>query len=137
MYLQLIEDQSEGAPTPAARKDGSPAIQSEMLMGMTFVIVGVLLLLSVGVNLATGRIRVRNGIVLKSVSPVAFWCILAMKCAVLVFVMFPQQCLSLVQFGIEDTSAGTARKVREFQQGKSSELETDEQSAVDNPGRQD
>ena len=101
-------------------------------MGMTSVIIGVLFLLSIGFNLATGRIRGRNGILNRSASPVLFWAIIALKCTVPVFVIFPKQCLSLVQFGIEDTSAGTKRKVQEFQQRKSAEPETNGKAAVEN-----
>jgi hypothetical protein len=90
-------------------------------MGMASVIIGVFFLLSIVLNIAKGRIRGRNGYVDRSTSPVSFWLILALKCVVLLFLMFPRQSMSIIQFGIEDTSAETRRKAEEFRQGHESQ----------------
>ena len=93
-------------------------------MGVTSVIIGVLFLLSIVSNIAEGRIRGRSGYVDRSASPVPFWLILGLKCVVVLVVLFPKQSMSIVQFGIEDTSADTHGKVEEFKQRKSAESET-------------
>ncbi len=119
-------------PTPVGQFSAPPwghfqaylqqcAKATERTMGVTFLIIGLLFLVSIGFDIAKGRIRIRGGYFYRSAVPVLFWLVIALKCTVPVFAIFPKQCLSFVQFGIEDTSADTQRKVREFQQRNSAE----------------
>ena len=102
---------------------------------MWFVIIAVLVASSVLFDIAEGRIRGKRGYLYRSASPVLFWFIIALKCVLVLFIAFPKQSLSLVQYGIEDSSAETRRKVQEFQQRQSAEPETNWKAAVETQDR--
>lgn len=108
-------------------------------MNLYFLIIGGFFLVSIAFDIAKGRIRSRRGHLCRSASPVLFWLMIAMKCVIPVVVIFPKQTMSLVQYGIEDTSTDTGRKVEEFQQrrGTGVEPETNEEAAVESQDRPD
>lgn len=81
-----------------------------LLTGLAFLI-----FLSIVFNIVKGRIRGRGMHIDRSVSPFAFWLVIALKCVVVLFVAFPKQGLGIVQYGIEDAGTETQRKVQEFQ----------------------
>lgn len=83
---------------------------------MWFVILAVVIGASVVFDIVKGRIHGRRGHIYRSETPFLFWFIITLKTVFVLFVAFPTQAMSLVQYGIEDTSAETQRKVREFQE---------------------
>lgn len=106
-------------------------------MSVTSAIICVVFLLFIGFELVKGRIRFRRGHISRSTSPVIFWLLIALQCAIPVMVIFPKPCLGLIQFGIEDKSAETRTKVQEFQQRKRAETESDGKAAVQSQDRRE
>jgi CubicO group peptidase (beta-lactamase class C family) len=80
-----------------------------------YVVIGVLLLCKTVFSIFTGGISGRGQRVRRSQSPMVFWFLIAFMFAAGLFMVIPDS-VRWVQFGIEDTSADTWRKVEEFKQ---------------------
>ncbi|MFN5977139.1 MAG: hypothetical protein ACK48U_22040, partial [Planctomyces sp.] len=94
-------------------------------MNMWFIFGGVAVFLSIVLSIAKGRLWTTNGYLDRSASPVLFWLFITLQFVLFLFLAFPRQSLNFVQYGIEDSTAETQRKVQEFEQRKTAVPETD------------
>lgn len=102
-----------------------PLLLRSKTLNMWFIFGGVAVFLSIVVSIAKGRIWTTEGYVDRSSSPVLFWLIITLEFVLFLFLAFPRQSLNFVQYGIEDSTSETQRKVQEFEQRKTAVPETD------------
>lgn len=111
-----------------------------------FVLIGVLFLGRSVFAIFTGEIGRKSQRVKRSQSPIAYWFVTVLMFAAGLFMVIPGS-IKWLQFGIEDTSADTQRKVEEFKQSHTENTLEEElkeireeqakhrdQQAVQNPG---
>lgn len=91
-------------------------------MNMAYSILGLVFVFSVVFDIVKGRIRGKRGrYIERAASPVPFWLVIGLKFVLALFLLFPKQGLSIIQFGIDDSSAKTQQKVEEFKQRHASQ----------------